>query len=71
MCIRDRPFKREDYIRKFKSLTEKLLDHNESDRFLDIVQELPALDNSGLRKINIEVKSDLIEKGKLAPGGIF
>ena len=66
-----KPFKREDYIRKFKSLTEKLLDHNESDRFLDIVQELPTLDNSGLRKINIEVKSDLIEKGKLDPGGIF
>jgi len=66
-----KPFKREDYIRKFKSLTEQLLDHNESDRFLDIVQELPALDNSGLRKINIEVKSDLIEKGKLDPGGIF
>ena len=66
-----KPFKREDYIRKFKSLTEKLLDHNESDRFLDIVQELPALDNSGLRKINIEVKSDLIEKGQLDPGGIF
>ena len=66
-----KPFKREDYIRKFKSLTEQLLDHNESDRFLDIVQELAALDNSGLRKINIEVKSDLIEKGKLAPGGIF
>ena len=66
-----KPFKREDYIRKFKSLTEQLLDHNESDRFLDIVQELAALDNSGLRKINIEVKSDLIEKGKLDPGGIF
>ena len=66
-----KPFKREDYIRKFKSLTEQLLDHNESDRFLDIVQELAALYNSGLRKINIEVKSDLIEKGKLAPGGIF
>ena len=66
-----KPFKREDYIRKFKSLTEKLLDHNESDRFLDIVQELPTLDNSGLRKINIEVKSALIEKGKLDTGGIF
>ena len=66
-----KPFQREDYIRKFKNLTDKILDHNESDRFLDVVQGLAKLDDSDLRKINIEVKSNLIEKGKIDPRGIF
>jgi len=55
----NRPFKREDYINKFKSLTESIIDQNESDRFLNNVQSLRELDKSDLHKLNIEVKSDL------------
>tara|TARA_Y100000746_G_C15336451_1_gene379958 strand:- start:80 stop:883 length:804 start_codon:yes stop_codon:yes gene_type:complete len=66
-----KPFERKDYIRKFRNLTETILEHNESERFLDIIQNLPKLDNLSLRKINIEVKPDLIEKEKISPGGIF
>ena len=54
-----RPFKREDYIHKFKTLTSKIIDQKESERFLNNVQSLRELGKSELYKLNIEVKSDL------------
>ena len=54
-----RPFAREDYIRKFKTLTHNIIDEKESERFLNIVQSLRELGKSDLNKLNIEVKSDL------------
>ena len=53
------PFKREDYIRKFKTLTENIIDYKECDRFLNDVQSLRELGKSDLHKLNIEVKNDL------------
>jgi len=53
------PFKRKDYINKFKTLTSDIIDVEESERFLNDVQNLRNLDNSKLYKLNIEVKSDL------------
>jgi len=38
-----RPFAREDYIHKFRSLSEGVLEHSEIERFLELVQRLPAL----------------------------
>ena len=55
----NRPFKREDYIYKFKTLTENIIDQKESERFLNSVQSLRELSKSDLHKLNIEVKSDL------------
>ncbi len=54
-----KPFKREDYIRKFKILTENIVDYKESDRFLNDVQSLRELGKSDLYKLNVEVKNDL------------
>jgi len=54
-----RPFKREDYIHKFKTLTSKIIDQKESERFLNNAQSLRELGKSELYKLNIEVKSDL------------
>jgi len=54
-----RPFKREDYIHKFKTLTKNIIEQKESERFLDNVQSLRELGKSELHKLNIEVKSDL------------
>ena len=54
-----RPFKREDYIRKFKTLTENIIDYKESENFLNNVQSLRELGKSELHKLNIEVKSNL------------
>ena len=55
----NRPFKREDYIRKFKTLTHNIIDEKESERFLNNVQSLRELGKSDLNKLNIEVKLDL------------
>ena len=55
----NRPFKRQDYIHKFKNLTSNLIDQKETERFLDNAQSLRELGKSDLHKLNIEVKSDL------------
>ena len=55
----NRPFKRQDYIRKFKNLTSNLVDQKEAERFLDNVQSLRELGKTELHKLNIKVKSDL------------
>ena len=55
-----RPFKRQNYINKFLTLTENILSKKESDRFLRSVQNLKKLKPGHLDKLNIEVK-----RGKL------
>ena len=59
-----RPFKRENYIKKFKILTDKILSKRESERFLRIVQNLKYLKNGQLNKLNIEVSNKKIKKNK-------
>jgi len=55
-----RPFKRKDYINKFLTLTDSILNKKESDRFLKTVQKLKNLKSGQLDKLNIEIKkSDL------------
>ena len=50
-----RPFKREQYINKFKILTKGIITKKESERFLKTVQNLKALKNKDLKKLNIQV----------------
>ena len=38
-----KPFGREDYIRKFRTLTEGIVSTREANRFLDAVQDAPRL----------------------------
>ena len=51
-----RPFKRNDYINKFLTLTDSILNKKESDRFLKTVQKLKNLKSGQLDKLNIEIK---------------
>ncbi len=51
-----RPFKRENYINKFLTLTEDIISKNESNRFLKTVQNLRKLKSGQLNKLNIEIK---------------
>jgi 2-methylcitrate dehydratase len=55
----NKPFKREDYIYKFKTLTKNIIEEKESERFLNDIQGLRELGKSELHKLNIEVKSNL------------
>ena len=64
------PFKRKDYIKKFKILTNDIIEMSESERFLNDVQNLRILNKSELQKLNIEVKSELQKSGD-SNKGIF
>ena len=64
-----RPFQRANYIKKFLTLTDKIISKKESNRFLNIVQNLTKLKPGQLNKLNIEInKSKLIKNNKK---GIF
>ncbi len=63
------PWTRPDYIRKFETLTEGVLDPAEARRFLDLVQQLPTLKAGQLAGLNVALPN-----GKLATNaakGIF
>ncbi len=57
-----RPFKRENYINKFLTLTDGILEKNESDRFLRNVQNLKNLKAGQLDKLNIEIKKSKLKR---------
>ena len=50
-----RPFRRKEYINKFKTLTEGIISKKESKRFLKAVQNLKKLKSSQLTRLNIEI----------------
>ena len=52
-----RPFRREQYIEKFKSLTDGLISNEETKRFLNFAQNLRSLKPVDLKGLNIEIKS--------------
>ena len=57
-----RPFKRQNYIKKFLTLTNGIINKRESSRFLKVVQNLNNLKSGELNKLNIEVKRSQIKK---------
>jgi 2-methylcitrate dehydratase len=57
-----RPFKRQNYINKFLTLTHGILQKKESDRFLKTVQNLKNLKSGQLDKLNIEIKKSKLKK---------
>jgi len=57
-----RPFKRQNYINKFLTLTENILDNKESNRFLKTVQSLKKLKPGQLDKLNIEVRKSKLKR---------
>ncbi len=57
-----RPFKRNDYINKFLTLTKGIISKKESQRFLKTVQNLKKLKSGNLNKLNIEVKKKIIKR---------
>ena len=65
------PFVRQDYIRKFKILTEGLVTDIESTRFLELVQHLPELNSNDIREINVQLGSDSLAPNTRNSEGIF
>ena len=64
-----RPFKRQNYIQKFLTLTDGILEKKESSRFLKTVQNLKNLKSGELNRLNIKVKQCQIMKN--TKKGIF
>ena len=57
-----RPFRRSNYIDKFKSLTDGLITKSESEKFLSLVQNLKNLKYRDLINLNPKVKKNLAAK---------
>ena len=64
-----RPFKRENYIKKFQTLTKDIIDEKESKRFLKLVQNLKKLKPGKLKDLNIVIKKNKIKRN--TKEGIF
>jgi 2-methylcitrate dehydratase len=62
------PFTRNDYIRKFQILTDKIISSEESQRFLLAAQNLPNLVAGDLHQLNIELPAQTLVQGRK---GIF
>jgi 2-methylcitrate dehydratase len=63
-----RPFVRQDYINKFRTLTEGIITPREANRFLEVAQELPRLKAEDLNRLNVVLPSGALKVGK---AGIF
>lgn len=64
-----RPFVRENYIAKFRTLAEGIVDKQEQDRFLAAVQDLENL--TDLSELNIRASDATRAAAEEIPGGIF
>ena len=51
-----------NYINKFLTLTEGILEKKESDRFLKTVQNLKNLKSGQLQRLNIEIKKSRLKR---------
>lgn len=65
-----RPFAREDYVRKFRTLAEPVLLPEEIERFLDLAQRLPELTPAEVQQLSIVAKPGVIALAP-APKGLF
>jgi 2-methylcitrate dehydratase len=66
-----RPFARDNYIGKFTMLTDGIISEAESNRFLDLVQDLPNLDAAGVNEINVQVDEISVDNSTPDTKGIF
>jgi 2-methylcitrate dehydratase len=63
-----RPFGREDYIRKFLTLTDGIVTTREANRFLEAVQEVAKLPAGELHRLNVALPAGTLVESK---PGIF
>jgi 2-methylcitrate dehydratase len=65
-----RPFVRANYIAKFRTLAEPVLEATEIERFLELVQRLPELTAAEVEQLTIIAKPGLLASVE-APKGLF
>jgi len=65
------PFARPDYIRKFDTLTEGLVEAAERDRFLGLCDRLPELSSEEVLQLNVQLSVDAVQGTERDTKGIF
>lgn len=65
------PFQRDDYIRKFKTLTSGIIADEEADRFVDAAQNLESLEPGTLDQLNVVLAPTNLKRGTRDTRGIF
>lgn len=65
-----RPWGRDDYIGKFRSLAEGVLAEEEIDRFLALAQRLPDLDAHGVSELTVIARPGWLDRLS-SPAGLF
>ncbi len=63
-----RPFARDDYIHKFRTMTDGIITTREANRFLEAVQNLARLPAGELHQLNVAMPAGTVKEGK---AGIF
>ena len=66
-----RPFSRDQYTAKFRTLAEGLVEPAEQDRFLDAVQRAPHLAAEELHQLNIVLSETALREAPQIPVGVF
>ncbi|MFD4432956.1 2-methylcitrate dehydratase PrpD [Nocardia sp. NPDC058497] len=66
-----RPFARDQYIAKFRTLAEGVIDPAEQDRFLDVAQRTPELTAEELGQLNFTVSDEVLARAPKLPKGLF
>jgi len=66
-----RPFTRNEYVEKFKTLTNDLISPEESKRFLNLINNIQKLSSDDIKKLNVTMKPDLITAAEANNAGIF
>ena len=62
------PWKRADYVRKFHTMTEGLIEPGEAARFLEACEALPTLKASELHRLHVAMRTGTVQSGAT---GIF
>jgi 2-methylcitrate dehydratase len=66
-----KPFTRPNYVNKFLTLTEGIVEKAEQQRFLSLVEKLPSLSWEQLCELNVVVREASLENAKRDTRGIF
>ena len=66
-----RPFAREQYLAKFRSLADGVIAPAEQDRFLDAAERAPELAAGELDQLTFTVADDVLARAPKTPKGIF
>lgn len=67
----DRPFKRENYVFKFDTLTEPMITEQERNRFIELVERLPELNPDEVIGLNVQMPLEKIKRKERDTKGIF